>query len=124
MDFGFLDFTTLEKRRFYTHEELRLNKRFSPDVYLEVVPISLAGKTFAIGDENDIIEYALKMKRIDENKMLYKLLEKGKVSEYEMARVGKHLAAVYAQIASDEKSRAFGSTAVISTNVVENFDEL
>ena len=71
----------------------------------------------------DIVEYALKMKRIDENKMLYKLLEQGDVSERDMARVGKHLAEVYAQIASDEKSRAFGTMEVISTNVIENFDQ-
>lgn len=123
VDFGFLDFTTLEKRRFYTHEELRLNKRFSPDVYLEVVPISRAGRTYAIGNDSDIIEYALKMRRIDENKMLYKLLEHDKVSLRDMTRVGTHLAGVYGQIESDEKSRSFGTIDVISTNVIENFDQ-
>lgn len=123
VDFGFLDFTTLEKRRFYTHEELRLNKRFSPDVYLEVVPISRTRQTYAIGDDSDIVEYALKMKRIDENKMLYKLLEQGKVSEGDMARVGEHLAGIYANIASDEKARQFGTLEVISTNVEENFNQ-
>ena len=39
VDFGFLDFTTLEKRRFFCREEIRLNRRLAPDVYLGVVPI-------------------------------------------------------------------------------------
>ena len=39
-DFGFLDFTTLDKRKFYCHEELRLNRRLAPKIYLDVVEIS------------------------------------------------------------------------------------
>ena len=123
VDFGFLDFSTLEKRRFFTHEELRLNKRFSPDVYLEVLPISELSDTFLLGDDSCIVEYALKMKRIDEEKMLYSLLEKGRVTDKDMERVGKHLAMVYRQIESDEKSRPFGTVETISTNVTENFDQ-
>ncbi|HOO38530.1 MAG TPA: hypothetical protein PLV78_09465 [Deltaproteobacteria bacterium] len=123
VDFGFLDFTSLEKRRFYTHEELRLNKRFSPDVYLEVLPISRTSDTYLLGDDSDIVEYALKMKRIDEEKMLFNLLKQGKVTAKDMERVGKHLAAVYSQIASDDKSRSFGTLDTVSTNVIENFDQ-
>ena len=123
VDFGFLDFSSLGKRRFYTHEELRLNRRFSPEVYLEVLPISRISDTYRIGDDSGIVEYALKMKRIDENKMLYKLLEQGKVSNHDMVCVGKHLAAVYRQIESDEKARSFGMIDTISTNVIENFEQ-
>ncbi len=123
VDFGFLDFTTLEKRRFYTHEELRLNRRFSPDVYLEVVPISEAGATYRFGDDTRIVEYALKMKRIDEARMLFTLLLQGRVSKDDMARVGRHLAGIYSGIASDEKSKTFGTIDVIATNVIENFDQ-
>ena len=81
VDFGFLDFTTLDKRRFYTGEELRLNRRFSPDVYLDVVPISERNGTFRFGDTTNIVEYALKMRRISEDHMLYRLLEKGSAGE-------------------------------------------
>ncbi|MGD0822072.1 MAG: phosphotransferase [Desulfomonilia bacterium] len=123
VDFGFLDFTTLDKRKFYTEEELRLNKRFSPDVYLAVVPISGAGSTFTIGDSSNIVEYALKMQRISEDHMLYRLLAQGKAGEEELRRVGAHLAQVYGTIPSDEKSRPFGSLEVIAHNIVENFDQ-
>ncbi|MDT8271709.1 MAG: hypothetical protein RRA35_00815 [Desulfomonilia bacterium] len=123
VDFGFLDFTSLEKRRFYTHEELRLNKRFSPDVYLCVLPISRLEDSFLLGDESHVEEYALKMKRISEDHMLYRLLLSGTVSTSDMERVGRHLATIYKDIPSDEKSQAFGTLQVISGNVRENFDQ-
>jgi hypothetical protein len=123
VDFGFLDFTTLGKRKFYTHEELRLNKRFSPDVYLSVVPISESGGSFSLGDDSQVVEYALKMKRISEDHMLYRLLGRGDITRNDLNRVGRHLARVYRNIPSDEKSSSFGSLDVISTNIVENFDQ-
>jgi len=123
VDFGFLDFTSLEKRRFYVNEELRLNRRFSPDVYLRVLPISEVNGTLRLGDSSHIVEYALEMKRISEDHMLYKLLDRGTVTENDMRKVGRHLARVYASIPSDEKARAFGTLDIIAKNVIENFDQ-
>jgi len=123
VDFGFLDFTTLEKRHYYCQEEVRLNKRFSPDIYLEAVPISVVGDAFRLGDDTGVIEYAVKMRRINEDHMLYRLLEEGTVDSDAMQRISKYLAKVYATIPSDEKARAFGALDVISTNVKENFEQ-
>lgn len=123
VDFGFLDFTTLEKRRYFCQEEVRLNRRFSPDVYLEVVPISVAGDAFRLGDDSEVIEYAVKMRRINEDHMLYRLLETGRVTRDDMKRMGSHLARVYTGIKSDEKSWVFGGLDTICKNVVENFEQ-
>jgi aminoglycoside phosphotransferase family enzyme len=123
VDFGFLDFTTLEKRRHFCQEEIRLNKRFSPDVYLEAVPISRNGDAFRLGDDTEVVEYAVKMRRINEDHMLYRLLEAGKVKSEDMLHIGRHLAKAYAAIPSDKKARAFGSLDVISINIVENFEQ-
>lgn len=123
VDFGFLDFSTREKREFYTHEELRLNRRFSPGIYLDVLPISQKRDCYLIGDDSNVVEYVLKMKRIDEEQMLYSLLPKNRITTAEMERVGRHLAGIYRLIACDEKSRPFGSPDVIATNVIENFDQ-
>jgi len=121
VDFGFLDFTTLEQRGFFCQQEVSLNKRFSPDVYLGVVPISLVGDSFRLGDETAVIEYAVKMRRINEEHMLYRLLQAGRAGPETMQRIGRHLAMAYAAIPGDEKSRAFGTLDVIATNVKENF---
>lgn len=123
VDFGFLDFSTREKRRFYTHEELRLNRRFSPGIYLDVLPISQEGDGYLIGDASNAVEHVLKMKRIDEGQMLSNLLPQNRITTAEMERVGSHLAGLYRLIACDGKSRPFGSPEVIATNVVENFDQ-
>ncbi len=121
VDFGFLDFSTLEKRAYYVAEELRLNARFSPEVYLAVVPVSLVGGSLRLGDKSNIVEYALKMRRISEENMLYKRLDL--VTPADMARVGAHVARLYAGIPSDERARAFGGLDTVATNVIENFDQ-
>jgi len=121
VDFGFLNFTTLEQRGFFCQQEVRLNKRFSPDVYLGVVPISLVGDSFRLGDETAVIEYAVKMRRINEEHMLYRLLHDGKAGPETMQRIGRQMAMAYAAIPSDEKARTFGALDVIATNVKENF---
>jgi aminoglycoside phosphotransferase family enzyme len=123
VDFGFLDFTTLEKRRHFCEEEIRLNKRFSPEVYIKAIPISQVGNAFRVGDDSRVVEYAVTMRRINEDHMLYRLLEAGKVKPDAMERIGRHLANAYAAIPSDEKAQAFGSLDVISINIVENFEQ-
>jgi aminoglycoside phosphotransferase family enzyme len=63
VDLGFLDFTTLEKRRFFCEKELELNRRLCGDMYLEVVPINRSD-VIRIKGEGETVEYAVKMKRI------------------------------------------------------------
>jgi uncharacterized protein len=123
VDFGFLDFTTLVQRGYFCRQEVRLNRRFSPDVYLDVVPISFVNDSFVLGDETAVVEYTVKMRRINEEQMLYRLLHDGKVGPETMQRVGRHLAIAYAAIPSDEKARGFGALDVISTNIKENFEQ-
>ncbi|MBN2539043.1 MAG: phosphotransferase [Deltaproteobacteria bacterium] len=124
VDFGFLDFTTLEKRKYYCEQEVVLNRRFAPDVYIGVIEITEdERKNLRPGGEGGIVEYAVKMKKIPEEKMLYRLMEADKIAEADVKRVGRHLARVYGNISSDEKARTFGMFDVISTNVIENFDQ-
>ncbi len=124
VDFGFLDFTTLEKRKRYCSEELLLNKRFAPGVYTDVVEIGENGAgSLLLGNGDTVVEYAVRMKRIPEDRMLYRLMEAGKVTKDDVKRVGKYLARVYGNIPSDEKAKEFGTFDVISGNVIENFDQ-
>ena len=61
LNLGFLDFTTLEKRLFFCREEIRLNRRFCPDTYLDVIPIRALGGGLSLGGTGgDIVEYAVK----------------------------------------------------------------
>jgi len=74
VDFGFLDFTTLDKRYYYCRKELELNRRLASNVYLEIIPISLNDSgNFVAGAGGKIVEYAIKMRRLPEGGMLKKL---------------------------------------------------
>src|SRR4030065_2111857 len=78
VDFRFLDFTTLEKRRFFCEKELELNRRLCGDMYVEVVPINKSN-VIKIKGKGETVEYAVKMKRIPQEKMLSQLLGKSMV---------------------------------------------
>ncbi len=65
MDYGFLDFTTLDKRKFFCEEEVRLNRRLAPDIYLDVVPITGTPQAPVVGGEGEPFEYAVKMRQFN-----------------------------------------------------------
>ncbi len=91
---SFLDFSTLEKRRYYCEEEVRLNRRLSPDVYLGVVPVCEDG----IEGNGKIIDYAVKMRKLS-NKMDEMLLE-GKVTESHIMEIAEIIAGFHKQLKS------------------------
>ena len=76
VDFGFLDFTTLEKRQHFCEEELRLNQRLAPDIYQQVISIggSLRIRYFNPEGDEEIIEYAVQMQQFDHSQRLDLLL--------------------------------------------------
>ena len=69
VNFGFLDFSTLEKRRFFCEKELELNRRLCPEIYLEVVSINKSD-IIKIKGTGEAVEYALKMKRLPQEKIM------------------------------------------------------
>src|SRR5579885_2045175 len=70
VDMGFLDFTTLEKRCHFCHEEVRLNRRLAPTVYLGVVPVTRTPTGLTMGGGGEVIEWAVKMERLPEEATL------------------------------------------------------
>jgi uncharacterized protein len=74
VDFGFLNFTSLDRRRFYCQEEVRLNTRFAPDTYLGVTEIRSEGGRVQIDGQGEILDYAVVMRRLPEERLLDQLL--------------------------------------------------
>jgi aminoglycoside phosphotransferase family enzyme len=122
VNLGFLDFTTLEKRRFFCEKELELNRRLCGDMYLEVVPINKSD-AIKIKGEGETVEYAVKMKRMPQEKMMSKLLEKNHVDDKLVDRIAKIIAEFYSKAETNKRISEFGSLAVIETNWKENFDQ-
>src|SRR5437868_10669696 len=77
---GFLDFSTLEKRRHFCAEEVRLNRRLAPAVYLGVVPVVRAGNGWRFEGDGEVIEWAVKMQRLPDDATLQSRVERGEVS--------------------------------------------
>jgi aminoglycoside phosphotransferase family enzyme len=122
VNFGFLDFTTLEKRRFFCEKELELNRRLCGDMYLEVVPINKAD-SIKIKGTGETVEYAVKMKRMPQEKMMNKLLEDNKVDAKLVDRIAKIIAEFHSKAETNRRISEFGSLPVIETNWKENYDQ-
>ena len=122
VNFGFLDFTTLEKRRFFCEKELNLNKRLCGDMYLEVVPINKA-TAVKIKGEGETVEYAVKMKRIPQEKIMSRLLEENKVDNKLIDEIAKIIAEFHSKAETNKRISEFGSLAAIETNWKENFEQ-
>jgi aminoglycoside phosphotransferase family enzyme len=122
VDLGFLDFTTLEKRRFFCEKELELNRRLCGDMYLEVVPINRSN-AIKIKGEGETIEYAVKMKRMPQEKMMSKLLEENKADDKLVDRIAKIIADFHSKAETNRRISEFGSLAIIETNWKENFEQ-
>jgi len=122
VNFGFLDFTTLAKRKFYCEEELRLNRRLAPSIYLGVVAIGEDGSGhLTLGAATTIVEYAVYMKRLPLDKMLKVLLGQGKVDAGVMAAVAGKIARFHAAAQTGGPIDEMGSINIIRHNHEENF---
>ena len=104
VDYGFLDFTTLEKRRYYCQQEVELNRRLSPDVYLGVVEIREQDGQYAVEGPGQTMEYAVKMLQLPRDRAINLLLGQGQVSEEDIRRLAITIAEL--QIAQRQARRS------------------
>ncbi|MGA2401328.1 MAG: hypothetical protein ABSG91_06440 [Syntrophobacteraceae bacterium] len=124
IDFGFLDYTSLETRRRMCELEVRLNQRLSHGVYLGVVSLSRDGEGFHLGDSGVVVEYAVKMKQLPDEASLSQLIVNGQVGSDEMLRLGRRLAEFYDSSERNEQINRYGGKEVIEFNTEENFRQL
>lgn len=123
VDFGFLDFTTLDKRLLYCTEEIRLNRRLAPAIYLGVVPVALKNGKAAMEAEGAPLEWAVKMRRLDEGSILSNILARGAVAQESIVRIGHVIAEFHKAAFSNPRISGFGLPEVISRNATENFSQ-
>ena len=130
VNFGFLDFSTLEQRRFFCEQELALNKRFAPELYLAVVPITASadGPVLAGSRQGnaggELLDYAVQMRRFDEAQLLSNIAARGELDRALVRALGRELArqqaaapACHPAPGSDEP----GSPAALRAAMVQNF---
>lgn len=120
VNFGFLDFSTLEKRRFFCEKELQLNRRLCPDIYVEVVSINKSS-IIKISGSGETVEYALKMKRLPQEKIMTALLKQRKVDFKTIDGLAKIIAQFHSKAETSSEINEYGSLKIIRTNWDENF---
>jgi uncharacterized protein len=124
VNFGFLDFSTLEKRRFFCHEELRLNRRLAADLYLDVVPITGTLDNPKMGGAGEAIEYAVKMIQFPAGLTLSELAESGRLGSDEIDQIISIIADFHETVEKAGETSSYGSSECIRHWFVENFDHI
>jgi aminoglycoside phosphotransferase family enzyme/predicted kinase len=124
VNLGFVDFSTLEKRHFYCNEELRLNRRFSTDLYLDVVAISGSHKQPCLGKKDDIIEYAVKMREFPQQNLLDTYASEHKLLPAHIDSLAEIIVDFH-RVAQPAKSDSlYGSTGTVRQWTEENFEKI
>ena len=123
VNFGFLNFSTLEKRRHFCEREVALNRRLSPDIYLGVVPISTrAGRfVFGDGDGDAVVEYAVQMRKLADGRFLDQLVARQRVGPADLDRIAEVLKNFYEAQHPTAEIEAWGRIDRLRISTDENF---
>jgi len=122
VDLGFLDFTTLEKRREACDAEVRLNRRLAPEVYIGVVPITVdAAGVHEIAGQGAVVEWAVHMRRLALESRADELLEADLLEPRHIDELAAHITRFHEEAQCNAETSRHGAVATIRHNVKENF---
>ena len=123
VDLGFVDFTTLERRRHFCELELRLNRRLAPDLYLDVAPIGGPTGARRLWSFETPVEFAVQMRQFDERELASELLADGRLTESDVDGLAARLARFHETLPCADNER-WGTAAQIAEPTAGNFAEL
>ena len=124
VDFGFLDFTTIEARREACEAEVRLNRRLAPDVYVGVVPVTVdESSTVSIGGDGRVIDWAVRMRRLAVEHRADRMLTAGALGPQHVDALAKKISRFHDEARCDEETARHGRVETILFNVRENFEQ-
>ena len=124
VNFGFLDYSTLEKRHFYCDEELRLNRRFAPQIYLDVVAITGSVQCPRPGGDGPVLEYAVRMRRFPAGGLLSELAERRQLELRHIDQLVERVAGFHRDTAIAPADTPYGAADHIVHWVRENFQHI
>jgi aminoglycoside phosphotransferase family enzyme/predicted kinase len=124
VNFGFLDFSTLEKRRFYCGEEVRLNRRFAPDIYLDVVTISGTPARPQPGGNGEVLDYAVRMRQFPDDGLLSQLAARHALDATHIDQLIQTVSSFHQDAPSAPPEDSFGDPAHTHHWIRENFQHI
>lgn len=123
VDFGFLDFSTLAKRAHFCEQEVILNWRLCPDIYLGRVTVHRGKDGFMLNGGGEIVEYGVMMARMQEEKMMGRVLAAGALTRSHLDQIVDTLVPFYQSAEVNDEIRSYGQAQAVGVNVIENFDQ-
>jgi len=123
VDFGFLDFTTLEKRKQACQDELRLNRRLAPDIYLDVLPIYKSDDGYSLEHQDtqqEVVDYCLKMIRFDQNDLFDRRVGNNTFDSEWMDQLAQSIATFHQQAQTDPYTERFGDPEYLERHIQES----
>lgn len=124
VNFGFLDFSDLDKRLFCCEQELLLNRRLCPEIYLGLVRVTDEGKgSWTLNGAGPVGEYGVRMRRMPQDRMMNEIIARGELERGHIDDLATVLADFYQRAASDETICSFGRAEAVAQNVLENFSQ-
>ena len=124
MDFGFLNFSTLDRRKHFCEEELRLNKRLADSLYLEVLPITGSADSPALGGNGEAFEYAIRMRQFDQDGLFDKQQERGQLKPDQLTSLARQVAEFHETLPPVATDKPLGTPEAVFAGMQENFDQI
>ena len=124
VNFGFLDFSTLRKRHYFLEQELVLNRRLAPEIYLAVLPLVARDGKLQLNGEGKAIEYTLQMVRMPQHLMMDEIAGRRQLSKAMIDAIVARLVPFYRQASTGPRVNKFGDLSVIRYNHEENFSQI
>jgi uncharacterized protein len=122
VNFGFLDYSTLDQRQQYCDRERQMNQLGAPGIYLDVLPISQVGETLVLGDTTDIVEYTLKMRQFSQENLWSQLLDRQALTETQLEQLGQTIAQFHTASATNDYIRSFGNVQAVRDTIEDNYE--
>lgn len=119
---GFLDFRTLEARRHFCMEEVRLNRRLAPAIYRGVIPVRRSGAGLHFGGEGETIEWAVQMERLPEEATLLSRLRRRELDAPQIERLAQRIAAFHRTAETSPRIAASARFEAVAGNIRDNLD--
>ncbi|WP_166269788.1 AAA family ATPase [Marinobacter caseinilyticus] len=124
MDFGFLDFSTLTRRKHFCEEELRLNSRLADKLYLDVVPITGTPDAPQLNGGGEPFEYAIRMRQFDQSDLLDRRQEEGRLTPELLTSLARQAAEFHSKLPSVADDKPLGTPQAVYAAMQENFDQI
>ena len=124
VDLGFLDYRTLAARRFYCDEEVRLNRRLAPTIYIDVVPITGTVQSPAVGGRGPVVEYAVRMREFSQDALLSRMLAGGTLTPTHIDALALKVAEFHSSIEVDTADGPFGRPEEVRRLALDNCAQL